>query len=83
LLVDDLVPGRTARVVWCDDGDGAALLAARRMAALGYRDVAVLDGGIAAWEAAGYRLYSGVQTKWRLTTTTASGSSRSPRLSRG
>src|SRR5207342_771159 len=23
-------------------------------------DVAVLDGGIAAWEAAGYRLYSGV-----------------------
>ena len=28
--------------------------------ALGYQDVAVLDGGIAAWEAAGYRLYSGV-----------------------
>jgi len=60
LLVDDLVPRRTARVVWCDDGDGAALPAARRMAVLGYQDVAVLDGGIAAWEAAGYRLYSGV-----------------------
>jgi rhodanese-related sulfurtransferase len=60
LLVDDLVPRRTTRVVWCDDGDGAALLAARRMAALGYQDVAVLDGGIAAWEAAVYRLYSGV-----------------------
>ena len=30
------------------------------MSALGYQDVAVLDGGIAAWEAAGYRLYSGV-----------------------
>jgi rhodanese-related sulfurtransferase len=60
LLVDDLVPRRAVRVVWCDDGDGAALLAARRMAALGYQDVAVLDGGIAAWEAAGYRLYSGV-----------------------
>ena len=30
------------------------------MAALGYRDVAVLDGGIAAWEAAGFRVYSGV-----------------------
>ena len=60
LLIDDLVPRRSARVVWCDDGDGSALRAARRMSALGYTDVAVLDGGIAAWEAAGYRLYSGV-----------------------
>src|SRR2546425_13289558 len=42
LLVDDLVPRRTARVVWCDDSDGTALLAARRMAALGYQDVTVL-----------------------------------------
>jgi rhodanese-related sulfurtransferase len=60
LLVDDLVPRRAARVVWCDDGEGLALRAAHRMGALGYRDVAVLEGGIAAWEAAGYRLYSGV-----------------------
>ena len=60
LLVDDLVPRRGARVVWCDDGDGSALPAAARMAALGYRDVAVLEGGIAGWEAAGYRVYSGV-----------------------
>jgi rhodanese-related sulfurtransferase len=60
LLVDNLVPRRTACVVWCDDGDGTALVAGRRMAGLGYHDVAVLEGGIAAWEAAGYRLYSGV-----------------------
>jgi rhodanese-related sulfurtransferase len=60
LLVDDLVPRRTARVLWCDDGDGSALRAAERMAGFGYSDVAVLEGGIAAWEAAGYRLYSGV-----------------------
>jgi rhodanese-related sulfurtransferase len=60
LLVDDLVPRRGARVVWCDDGDRSALPAAQRLAALGYQEVAVLDGGIAAWEAAGYRLYSGV-----------------------
>ncbi|MGC2411248.1 MAG: rhodanese-like domain-containing protein, partial [Stellaceae bacterium] len=60
LLVDDLVPRRAARVVWCDDGEGLAERAAARMSGLGYRDVAVLDGGIAAWEAAGYRLYSGV-----------------------
>jgi rhodanese-related sulfurtransferase len=60
LLVDDLVPRRDTRVVWCDDGDGTALVAARRMASLGYQDVAVLEGGIASWETAGYRLYSGV-----------------------
>jgi rhodanese-related sulfurtransferase len=60
LLVDDLVPRRAARVVWCDDGDGLAQRAAARMSGLGYQDVAVLGGGIAAWESAGYRLYSGV-----------------------
>src|SRR5260221_5499550 len=60
LLIDDLVARRTARVVWCDDGDGLALAAGRRMLGFGYRDVAVLEGGIAAWESAGYRLYSGV-----------------------
>ena len=60
LVIDDLVPRRGARVVWCDDGDGSALRAARRIIGFGYTDVAVLDGGIAAWEAAGYRLYSGV-----------------------
>ena len=60
LVIDDLVPRRGARVVWCDDGDGSALRAARRIIGFGYTDVAVLDGGIKAWKAAGYRLYSGV-----------------------
>ena len=60
LMVDDLVPRRDSRVVWCDDGDGLAGPAAERMAALGYTDVSLLDGGIAAWEKAGYRIYSGV-----------------------
>src|ERR1700735_3279711 len=60
LLVDDLVPRRGARVVWCDDGEGLAARAAERMSILGYRDVAWLDGGLAAWEAAGFRIYSGV-----------------------
>ena len=60
LLVDDLVPRRGARVVWCDDGEGLARRAAAKMSAFGYRNVAVLDGGVAAWEEAGYRLYSGV-----------------------
>jgi rhodanese-related sulfurtransferase len=60
LLIDDLVPRRSARVVWCDDNDGLAMRTAERMSRLGYTDVAVLDGGIAAWEAAGYRVNSGV-----------------------
>lgn len=60
MIVNDLIPRRNTRVVWCDDGEGLAALAAARMAALGYRDVALLDGGIAAWEQAGYRVYNGV-----------------------
>ena len=60
MLVDDMVPHRSVRVVWCDDGEGLAERAASRMAALGYTDVSVLAGGVAAWEAAGYRIYSGV-----------------------
>ncbi len=60
MLIDACVPRRSARVVWCDDGEGLARRAAERMAALGWTDVSVLAGGIAAWQAAGYRIYSGV-----------------------
>jgi rhodanese-related sulfurtransferase len=56
-----LVPRRSTRVVLCDDGEsGAAALAARRLAALGYDDVAVLEGGTRGWAAAGYTLFAGV-----------------------
>jgi rhodanese-related sulfurtransferase len=60
MVVDSCVPRRSTRVVWCDDGEGVAARAAERMAALGYTDVAVLAGEIRAWEAAGFRIYSGV-----------------------
>jgi rhodanese-related sulfurtransferase len=60
LMVDDLVPRRDTRAVWCDDGEGLAEIAARRMAALGYTNVSVLKDGVKGWEAAGYRVYSGV-----------------------
>jgi rhodanese-related sulfurtransferase len=60
MQVDEMVPRRSTRVVWCDNGEGLAQRAATRMMALGYNDVTVLQGGIAAWAAAGYRLYSGV-----------------------
>ncbi len=60
LLVGGLVPRRDCPVVWVDaDGatDGVAVRAARRMAALGWTDVAVLEGGVSGWP--GER-YSGV-----------------------
>jgi len=60
VLADDMVPRRQTRVVWCDDGGGLGERAAQRMVDLGYSDVSILDGGIAAWESAGYRIYSGV-----------------------
>lgn len=60
LLIDDLVPRRGTRVIWCDDGEGLAARAAARSASLGYHDVGWLEGGIAAWEALGFRIYSGV-----------------------
>jgi rhodanese-related sulfurtransferase len=60
VLADDMVPRRQTRVVWCDDGEGLDERAAQRMADFGYSDVSILDGGIAAWESTGFRIYSGV-----------------------
>jgi len=55
-----LVPNAGVRLVLCDAGDGVAERAALRAEALGYSNVAVLAGGVAAWQAAGYTLYAGV-----------------------
>src|SRR5262249_52473652 len=44
----------------CDDDDGLAQRAARILADAGYTDIASLAGGIKAWAAAGYELFSGV-----------------------
>ena len=55
-----LVPRRGTRVVLCDDDDGLAVRAAAILARNGYTNVAVLHGGVAAWAAAGFELFSGV-----------------------
>ena len=60
MLIDDCVPRRSTRIVWCDGGEGLAQRAASRMASFGYTSVSVLAGGVDAWESAGYRIYSGV-----------------------
>jgi rhodanese-related sulfurtransferase len=60
LIAPGLLPRRAAPVVVCDHGEGLAQRAAARLIEGGYMDVSVLDGGVAAWEAAGYPVYSGV-----------------------
>ncbi len=60
LLADAMVPRRSARIVVCDGGEGLAERAAQRLSQLGYRNVAVLDGGVDAWREAGLEVFSGV-----------------------
>ncbi len=55
-----LVPRHGTRIVLCDDDDGQAQKAASKLASLGYRDIAVLAGGVEGWAKAGYELFSGV-----------------------
>jgi rhodanese-related sulfurtransferase len=55
-----LVPKREIPLVVYDDGGERAALAARTLADLGYADVAVLGGGLPAWESAGLPTVSGV-----------------------
>ena len=60
MRLGQLVPRRTTRTVLVDAGDGVGERAAKRMAVLGYSDVAVLEGGMPAWGAAGYEVFMGV-----------------------
>src|SRR5580700_4819754 len=60
LRIARLVPRRATRIVLVDDGDDLATRAAATLAGLGYGDLAVLDGGIAAWTTAGFELFSGI-----------------------
>jgi rhodanese-related sulfurtransferase len=60
LIAPGLLPRRSAPVVVCDDGEGLAERAAARLIEGGYTDVSVLEGGVAAWETAGFPLYGGV-----------------------
>jgi rhodanese-related sulfurtransferase len=60
LLAPGLLPRRSAPIVICDAGEGLAERAAARLGEGGYSDVSVLEGGVKAWEAAGFSVYSGV-----------------------
>lgn len=55
-----LVPRPDCPILLIDGGDGIAEQAAQRLAACGYVDVAVIEGGVPAWSAAGLGLFAGV-----------------------
>jgi rhodanese-related sulfurtransferase len=55
-----LVPRRVTRIVLCDDNDGLAQRAAAVLARNGYSDLRILAGGVKAWAAAGFELFTGV-----------------------
>lgn len=55
-----LLPRRGVRIVAVDGGDGRADELAAVLGDLGYSDIAVLAGGTAAWRAAGFELFSGI-----------------------
>lgn len=69
LRAPDLLPRREVRIVLIDAGGndkpgdkpgGLAQRAARVLRRHGYLNLAVLAGGVAAWGAAGYELFSGI-----------------------
>ena len=61
LVIADLVPRRSAPIVLLDGGsEDLAQRALHKLTALGYSEVAVLEGGCAGWKAAGGELFSGV-----------------------
>lgn len=61
-MIPALVPRRATPIVLFDYGGAHALAetAAARLAAWGYSDVAILAGGLAAWRAAGFEAFSGI-----------------------
>jgi rhodanese-related sulfurtransferase len=61
LLIRARVPRYGTRIVALDGGDKDLVeRAAARLSQIGYRDVAVMEGGARAWAAAGYELFTGV-----------------------
>ena len=56
------LPRRDVPIVVYDAGEGFVAPAADRLVALGYTDVRALDGGLKAWQQAGYELFIDVNS---------------------
>ncbi len=66
LMIGELVPRKSARIVVHDGGPGAldgedlAGRAAARLVAMGYGNLALMAGGARGWAAAGFELFTGI-----------------------
>jgi rhodanese-related sulfurtransferase len=58
--IASLVPNRKIPIVVYDEGEERAELAVRTLTELGYSEVALLEGGLAAWDLEGGTVVSGV-----------------------
>jgi rhodanese-related sulfurtransferase len=56
------LPRKDVAIVVYDAGEGFAAQAADRLAALGYANIRQLDGGLQAWQRAGYELFQDVNS---------------------
>ena len=60
LQIDGIAPSKTSPVaVTCADGD-LSILTSQTLKEIGYQDVSVLDGGMAAWRKAGLDVEEGL-----------------------
>ena len=62
LEAETRLPRKDVLIVVYDGGEGLVAAAADRFAALGYSNIRQLDGGLAAWQAAGYELFGDVNS---------------------
>ncbi len=60
MRVQALLPRQSVRVAVCDDGSDLGPAAVARLIDLGYSNVTLLDGGVRAWAAGGFKLYTGM-----------------------
>ena len=58
----DRIPQRSTAITLYDNGEGLAEAAAERIAAWGYTNIALLEGGLAGWQAAGGELFIDVNS---------------------
>ncbi|QDF40561.1 rhodanese-like domain-containing protein [Bradyrhizobium symbiodeficiens] len=56
------LPRKNVPIVLYDDGEGLVATGAERLAALGYTDISVLDGGLKAWRDAGFEVFEDVNS---------------------
>jgi rhodanese-related sulfurtransferase len=62
LEAETRLPRKDVQIVVYDAGEGLSQVAIDRLKTLGYTDVRALEGGLGAWQAAGYELFQDVNS---------------------